>query len=48
VARMTSKSQATAFGRGYILSPLTRLKALFNSFTPSMTARDLLQSARSA
>jgi len=34
VARMTSKSQTTAFGRGYILSPLTRLKALFNSFTP--------------
>ena len=27
VARMTSKSQTTAFGRGYILSPLTRLKA---------------------
>jgi len=35
VARMTSKSQTTAFGRGYILSPLTRLKALSNSFTPS-------------
>jgi len=35
VARMTSKSQTTAFGRGYILSPLTRLKALSNFFTPS-------------
>ena len=35
---MTSKSQTTAFGRGYILSPLTRLKALSDSFTPSVTA----------